>query len=182
MTTFALWGLPSNCSQDFTETINTKSVREAWESADPLASICVTLCSTLQNTDDFTTFLHQQQNISAHLSGDFTCGVLDGFPVSFQAATVLRWKRHARVFTHAKHGLLTTAALPWQSPSDKLVTHVPCLQLTNPVTSEHSSSPSRHAQYYAGLVIQGHNLMIFFAFVFTRFRCQKQNKTLNYLI
>lgn len=39
-----------------------------------------------------------------------------------------------------------------------------------------------YAQYYADLVIQGHNLMIFFAFVFTRFRCQKQNRTLSYLI
>lgn len=45
-----------------------------------------------------------------------------------------------------------------------------------------SPSRSRYARNYAGLVIQGHNLMISFAFVFTRFRCQKQNRTLSYLI
>lgn len=48
--------------------------------------------------------------------------------------------------------------------------------------AKQSPSRSRYARNYAGLVIQGHNLMIFFAFVFTRFRCQKQNRTLSYLI
>lgn len=50
------------------------------------------------------------------------------------------------------------------------------------VIAKQNFSRSTHAQHYADLVIQGHNLMVFFAFVYTRFRCQKWNRTLSYLI